>query len=49
MGLEQSIGHYHAVAVKLGVTGGLARARDQGQLVFIDVLGQWTNTYSTGE
>ncbi len=36
LGLEQSIGHYHAVGLKLG--NSLIKAREKGQLAFMELL-----------
>ena len=43
VGLEQSLGHYQAVAVKNGVN--LHKARDEGQLVFLEGVKSYADAY----
>ena len=43
VGLEQSLGHYQAVAVKNGIN--LHKARDTGQLVFVEGVKNYADAY----
>jgi len=47
VGVEQSLGHYHGVSLKLGSpSGGVAKARQNGRLVFVDVLAEAAEAYA---
>ena len=43
VGLEQSLGHYQAVAVKYGIN--LHKTRDTGQLVFLEGVKSYADAY----
>ncbi len=43
VGAEQSMGHYHAVSLRLG--NNLARAREKGQLCFVEWLREGAEAY----
>ena len=46
LGLEQSIGHYHAVGMKSGVN--LLKSRESGQIIFVEALKQLSDAYIDG-
>ncbi len=46
VGVEQSLGHYHAVSLKLGCN--LAKARERGQVCFVEWLREAAEEYSRG-
>lgn len=47
VGVEQSLGHYHAVGMKTGCN--LIKARDSGQLHFVELLKNLGQTYGSDE
>lgn len=46
LGLEQSLGHYHSVSLKLGRN--LLKSRSAGQVMFLEVLKEFAATYREG-
>ena len=47
LGLEHSIGHYHGISLKLGYN--LLKAKENGQVVFIEALKDYAKSYINDE